>query len=170
MLICTMLALVIRINMRRREKEEKKINKTGRSSVRSTCGGFDQPPYLRMRDPVRVNSSRFTHRYALCRNYSHILTDWSPRSVDYPSQYRKVEQPKAFHLTNSILNTPPKQTYYPVVTPSTTFHTPPPPHHPIRPTAGLYQTRLRNPRPLSCMPCIGMDYIPKTDYPHPAPL
>jgi hypothetical protein len=160
-LICTVLALVIRINMRRREKENKKIDKTGRSSLRSTCGGFEQPPYLRMRDPVRVNSSRFTHRYALCKHYSHISTTSPTRSVDYPSQYRKVEQPSAFQLTNSILNTPPKQTYYPVVTPSTTFHTPPPPHHPTRPTAGLYQTRLRNPRPLSCMPGIGLDYIPK---------
>ena len=69
-LICCILALVIRINMRRRDQEGKKIlAKVGRSSVRSGCGGFDQPPYLRMRDPVRVNSARFTHRY-----HSRIVT------------------------------------------------------------------------------------------------
>ena len=61
-LICCVLALVIRINMRRRGEKKKVIDKIGRSSLRSGCGGFDQPPYLRMRDPVRVNSSRFTHR------------------------------------------------------------------------------------------------------------
>ena len=69
-LICCILALVIRINMRRRDQVGKKIiSKVGRSSVRSGCGGFDQPPYLRMRDPVRVNSARFTHRY-----HSRIVT------------------------------------------------------------------------------------------------
>ena len=65
-LICTVLAVVIRINTRRRVEKEKKVMKNGRSSVRSGCGGFEQPPYLGMRDTVRVNSSRFTHRYADC--------------------------------------------------------------------------------------------------------
>merc|ERR1719481_2362485 len=91
-----------------------------------------------MRDPVRVNSARVTHR-----------------SVAYPSQYRRVEH------TNMFPNSARTSSNYPVVTPSTTFHTPTLAVNHSRPTAGLYQTRLRNPRPLSCMPGIGLDYLPK---------
>ena len=62
-LICTVLALVMRINMRRRMDKERMALKDSRASVRSERGGFEQPPYLGMKDQFRLNSSRFTNRY-----------------------------------------------------------------------------------------------------------
>jgi len=150
-LICTVLALVVRINMRRRMKTKRKVMKNANGSVGSGCGGFEQPPYLGLKDPVRVNSSRFTHR-----------------SVTYPSQYRKVDHTRSiFPPITTAQTRSPKQPYYPVVTPSSTFQPKPYTQHPTPQTAGLYQTRLRNPRPVSCMAGVGLDYLPKAGLSNP---
>ena len=61
-LICTVLGIVIRINLKRREKRDTEIQKRGRSSMRSGCGGFEDPPYLRMREPVKINHSQSMNR------------------------------------------------------------------------------------------------------------
>ena len=166
-LICTVLALVVRINMRRRMETKKKVMKNVNGSVGSGCGGFEQPPYLGLRDPVRVNSSRFTHRYVEDLDNHEPAADIS-RSVTYPSQYRKVDHTRSiFPPITTAQTRSPKQPYYPVVTPSSTFQPKPYTHHPTPQTAGLYQTRLRNPRPVSCMAGIGLDYLPKAGLSNP---
>ena len=79
--------------------------------------------------------------------------------VQYPSQYRRIEP--SYPIFPPV-TTRPKKMNYSVVTPSSIFPTPPPP--PRTPqqrisTAGLYQNRLRSPRPLSCIAGIGSNQL-----------
>eukprot|EP00092_Neocalanus_flemingeri_P019479 GFUD01021103.1.p1 GENE.GFUD01021103.1~~GFUD01021103.1.p1 ORF type:complete len:188 (-),score=64.68 GFUD01021103.1:316-852(-) len=103
--LCSMVALLMRMAMKRRlDKKRKGLDKR-KASISSGCGGFEQPPRFGPGRPIRMDRLYFPNR-----------------SMNYPTHCQARHNWSMFHPNTGIQSMQYQPPYYPSSTP--------PPHLP----------------------------------------